>query len=106
MYKAISTTVLSVEPGNIIHSGTSNVEVKTEPLSTIKKVDRRRDCVVISLSSGPNGSITDHVLNINNAEDLFIGLLGSLCAVANPIALTLRDSLPLTIEDIPLEYRS
>jgi hypothetical protein len=106
MYKAIKTSVLSVEPGRVIKDNDNTITVSSEPLSTIHKIDKKKDCVVLSLASGPNGSITDHVLDINNAEDLFIGLLGALCAAANPIALTLRDSLPLRIEDIPIEYRA
>ena len=106
MYKAIKTSILSVEPGKVIKDGSKSVVVQSESLSTIHEVDKRRNCVVMSLASGPNNSITDHVLDINNAEDLFIGLLGCLCATANPVALTLRDCLPLKIDDIPLEYRT
>ena len=106
MFKALKTNLLSVEPGRIIKVfPTSNVTVESEPLSQIKFIDKGKDCVVVSFVSCPNNTMTDHALDESTSVDLFLSLIGALCAIGNPVALTLRDRLPQSLEDIPAEYR-
>jgi len=105
-YKAITTRVVSVEPGkveNVLPTG--NVMVDSEPLSLVEGCDRDVNSVVVSLESGPNQTMTDHALNIGSARVLMVDLIGALIAAGDPIALTLRDSMPHSIDDIPAEYR-
>jgi len=106
MFKAIRTSVVNVEPGRVLQIfPNKNVCVDTESLSSVRDCDKGRNCVVLSLESGPNSTLTDHVLTNKTACDLLIDLIGSLSALGNPIALTLRDFLPTSIDDIPMEYR-
>jgi len=105
-YKAITTRVISVEPGRvkcILPSG--NVKVDSESLNLVGDIDKTRNCVVVSLESGPNQTSTDHALNIGSARDLMVDLIGSLIAAGDPIALTLSDLMPQSVDDIPAEYR-
>lgn len=105
-YKAITTRMISVEPGKVRQIlPTGNVKVDSEPLHLVEGIDRGKNCVVVSLESGPNQTITDHALNLQTARDLMVDLIGAMVAVGDPIALTLRDRLPHSVEDIPLEYR-
>lgn len=105
-YKAITTRPVSVEPGRVKRIlPTGNVRVESEPLSVIEDVDTSRNCVIMSLESGPNQTLTDHALNKDAARNLMLDLLGALVAVGDPIALTMRDSMPLSVDDIPVEYR-
>jgi len=83
-FKAFATKVVSVEPGQSETSG-GRVFVESESLSTIEDVDKM-NCVVVSLESGLQGTITDHALNKQQAHILLIGLLGSLNASGDPFA--------------------
>jgi hypothetical protein len=106
MYKAIRTSVLSVEPGKVVKIfPNKNISVETEPVNAIKEVDRTRNCVVLSLDSGPNSTITEHALSKKASVELLLDLIGALSTMGEPISSTLRDSLPRSIDDIPMEYR-
>jgi hypothetical protein len=106
VYKAIRTSVVSVESGKVLQVfPNKNVIVETEAFGTIKGIDKSKNCIVLSLESGPNSSITEHALNKNEAIGLLLDLIGSLSAMGDPIALMLKDSLPNSIDDIPMEYR-
>lgn len=101
MFKAIRSSVVSVEPGKVVQVfPTKNCLVESEPLSQIGDIDKKRDCIVVSLESGPNNTIIDYVFNIEGSQDLLLLLMGSLCATGDPLALTLRDALPKSIEDL------
>jgi hypothetical protein len=98
--------VLSVEPGRVLEVfPNKNISVETEPINAIKEVDKTRNCIILSLSSGPNSTIIEHALSKKSGVDLLLDLIGSLCAMGEPISLTLRDNLPRSVDDIPVEYR-
>jgi len=84
-FKAFATKVVSVEPGRAETRG-GRVFVEAEPLSTIEDVEQGRNCVVVSLESGPQGTITDHAFNRQQARALLVGLVGSLNASGDPFA--------------------
>jgi hypothetical protein len=106
-YKGITTRVVSVEPGRVVgvHPN-KNVSVETQPLSMVDGIDLDRNCVVVSLESGPGQSTTDHAFNLDESEDLLLGLIAGLSAVGNPLALMIADRFPSSYDEIPEEYRS
>jgi predicted nucleic acid-binding protein len=104
MYRAIRTSIVSVEPGKVLKVfPNKNASVETEPLTMLGRGNK--NCVVLSLESGPNSTLTDHVLCREHACNLLLDLMGALCVLGNPIALMLKDNLPTSIDDIPIKYR-
>jgi hypothetical protein len=67
-YKAITTKLVGVEPGKVtkIHPN-KNVSVITESPFMIEKIDPTNDCVVATFESGPEGTMTEHAFNMNEA---------------------------------------
>lgn len=89
MFNAIPTQLVNVEPGKVCSTKGGTAQVESESYRILTEPMTDANCIVVSLQSGPNGTMTDHALNISNARQLFGDLLGSLTAIGDPLGIML-----------------